>query len=775
MSENTIPKRTFKEDKIDFNKILTKYKRYWWLFAASCIICISLGVLYLYIKKPVYFITAKVLISQDEDGSSMGAAIIKNLSLGGGGSKVDDEIVVLNSQSIRKEMVRQLKLNRSYSEKVGFLQRRDLYNNSPVVINAPDELFDTLMSSLKFKIEINGEGNDINIKVTKGRFRTLAEVNAKKFPVLVKTEYGMYSIDTTKFYKAGSPLDITAVVTGNLLMAENYETYLTVGLISKKSNGIFLNVDETNIKRGKDVLNKIIELYNVRGQDEKNEMAVNTAKFLNERLNIIYKELSVSESDIEQYKKNRNFTDLGAEAGYLMSQKGTLEANIFQLETEYSITKMIKEFLSDAKNKYSLVPSVPELGGASKGIEEYNTLLLQKMNLENNAKENNVVLKTLKEQIDAMRANLITSIEKAMESTKIKLADLRSKNLESKSKLKDIPTQEREFVELRRQQGIKNELYNFLLQKREENELVLAATTPKGKIVDDAFAYSESIAPKKSMVFALSIFFGIIIPLLILYIKNLINTKFTTLDELEELVSVPVLGEICHNKSSESTVVKKDRTTSIVELFRLVRNNVQFMLPSKDDKVILITSSVSGEGKSFISVNLAASFALLGKKVVLVGMDIRSPKLAEYLSLKKVPGVTTYLSQPDTKIDDLIQKYETDGLDIIVAGPVPPNPSELLLSKRVDEMFEELNSRYDYIIIDSAPIAMVSDTFSLLSYCKMLIYVTRANYTQRGNLKYFNSIIKKGQIHNAAVLLNDSNPKLSHGYGYGYGKKDLDN
>ncbi len=772
MSENTIPKRTFKEDKIDFSKILTKYKRYWWLFAASCIICISLGVLYLYIKKPVYFITAKVLISQDEDGSSMGAAIIKNLSLGGGGSKVDDEIVVLNSQSIRKEMVSQLKLNRSYSEKVGFLQKRDLYNNSPVVINAPDELFDTLMSSLKFKIKINGEGNDINIKVTKGRFRTLAEVNAKKFPVLVKTEYGMYSIDTTKFYKAGSPLDITAVVTGNSLMAEKYETYLTVGLISKKSNGIFLNVDETNVKRGKDVLNKIIELYNVRGQDEKNEMAVNTAKFLNERLNIIYDELSISESDIEQYKKNRNFTDLGAEAGYLMAQKGTLESNIFQMETEYSIIKMIRDFLTDPKNDYSLVPTIPEFSSASGAVEEYNALILKKMNLESNARTNNIVLKVLKEQIDAMRSNLILSIEKSIESTKIKLADLKSKNAESKSKLRDIPTQEKEFVELRRQQGIKNELYNFLLQKREENELVLAATTPKGKIVDNAFAYSESIAPKSSMVFALALFLGIMIPLLILYIKNMINTKFTTVEELEDLVNVPVLGEVCHNKSYEKTVVRPGKTTSIVELFRLIRNNIQFMLPSKDDKVILISSSVSGEGKSFISVNLAASFALLDKKVVLVGMDIRSPKLAEYLSLKKTPGVTTYLSQQDVTINSIIQKSDIDGLDIIVAGPIPPNPSELLLSKRVGEMFEKLKEMYDYVIIDSAPIAMVSDTFSLVGYSDAIVYVTRANYTQRGNIKYFNSIIKRGQMKNASILLNDSNPKLSAGYGYGYGTKD---
>ncbi|MEG2402739.1 MAG: polysaccharide biosynthesis tyrosine autokinase, partial [Muribaculaceae bacterium] len=726
-NNSTTENQIFKEEKIDFSVIFAKYKRYWWLFACSLIICITFAGLYLYVKKPVHLVNTKVLISQDEDGSSMGASLMKSLSLGASGASVDDELVVMSAQSILKEMVKQLKLNRSYFSKTGFLKSTDYYNNSPIEINAPDELFDTLRAELKFIIDVDETGKDINITVEKGRFKTLADVHATSFPVTVKTAYGIYSVDTTKFYNSGEEIDMKAFVLGNGLKAETFETDLSVYIISKKSNGISINLEETNEERGKDILNKIVELYNIRGQAEKDEMAVNTRKFINERLDIIYGELSTSEGDIEKYKKMKNFTDLGVETGYLMNKKGSLESALMAAETQYSIIKMIRDFLLDDRNKYSLVPFTAEFSTASGGIEAYNGLLLEKMKLENNAKANNVVIKAINEQIDALRRNLMVSVGKTIESLQISLAELRAKDAESKSKLGSIPTQEREFLELRRQQSIKNELYTFLLKKGEENELVLAATTPKGKIVDVAFVLSEPIAPSKPMVIFVALFFVFLFPILILYIKDLFTTKFTTQDELEDLVKIPVLGEVCHNRHQRSMVVLNGKTSSIVELFRLIRNNIQFMLPTKDDKVILVTSSVSGEGKTFISSNIASSFALLGKKVVLVGLDIRKPKVADYLSLKQGAGVTSFLSKESISLNDITQHYDAvSGLDVIIAGPIPPNPSELLLSTRVEEFFTLLRERYDYIIVDSAPIAMVSDTFSLSRFANTIVYVTRA-------------------------------------------------
>ena len=262
---------------------------------------------------------------------------------------------------------------------------------------------------------------------------------------------------------------------------------------------------------------------------------------------------------------------------------------------------------------------------------------------------------------------------------------------------------------------------------------------------------------------------------MILYLKNLFTTKFSTQDELQELTKSPVLGEICHNRHRSPLVVKPGKTSSIVELFRLLRNNIQFLMTHKDDKVVLVTSSISGEGKSFISANLASSFALLGKKVVLVGMDIRNPQLAKILKLNDTPGVTSYLSNSDTSIESITQQVASvEGFNVIVAGTIPPNPSELLLGERTSQLFDDLRQRYDIVIIDSAPIAMVSDTFSLAKFSDATLFVTRANHTKRNLVKYFNEVVARKQFHNAALVLNDSNPRLSAGYGYGYGSKDND-
>ena len=305
---------------------------------------------------------------------------------------------------------------------------------------------------------------------------------------------------------------------------------------------------------------------------------------------------------------------------------------------------------------------------------------------------------------------------------------------------------------------------------------MLAATTPKGKIVDEAFAYNEPIAPKKLMVIIIALFFGLMIPALWLYVKPMLSDKFDSIEALKRLTALPILGEICHSRSANvnPVVVSEKSTRPIAELFRLLRSNLGFMLPatSTSGNVVTITSSCSGEGKTFVAMNVAESLALLGKKVVLIGMDIRLPMLAQNLGLPSAPGVTNYLSDDTTTIDSLIQR--SNNCDVIVAGPVPPNPSELLLSERVNVLIEDLKKQYDYVVIDSAPIGLVSDTFSLTKYTDVTLYVTRANYTKRGFIKYLNTIVSRGQLKIVAVVVNDTNPNLSHGYGYGYGSKQED-
>ncbi len=372
-----------------------------------------------------------------------------------------------------------------------------------------------------------------------------------------------------------------------------------------------------------------------------------------------------------------------------------------------------------------------------------------------------------------MHANVLHGINSSIKGIDLQLSKVRGQASQTAGDLSQVPTQEREARELYRQQGIQNTLYTFLLEKREENSLVLAATTPKGKIVDHAFAETNPISPNKMIVLAMALLAGLMLPMLLVYMKDLFTTKFSNQEELEEISQVPFIGHIHHNRHNTQLVVKDGKTSSIVELFRYVRNNLQFLLSKEDDKVILVTSSVSGEGKSFISTNIASSFALLGKRVALVGMDIRSPKLAQMLNLNEMPGVTSYLSRGDISIDQIAQPCkDVKGLDVFVGGAIPPNPSELLLGDRVKDLFRDLREQYDVIIVDSAPVAMVSDSFALDKYSNATVYVTRANYTRRNHIKFMNRIAANKQLKNMCVVLNDTKPSGDNTYGYGYGKKD---
>ena len=755
---------------IDLGSVINKHKRFWWLFVLSLITCIGLAIVYLKYKLPEYLVISTVLVDQEDDSSSAGASLLKTLSLGGGGASVDDEVVVMGSQSICCNMVKELKLNRLYIKRKGLIGKVDFYQNSPIEIDAPEEVFDTLSIGMNFKVTIKENGK-ADIKVKKGMFKTFATLTDQSLPVTVTIPYGSYVVKTTKFYMPGKEVVINANVTGNLLRTEQFMEDMTVKVLNKKSNAIYMDVQTSNVKRGKDMLNTMIRLYNERGQQEKDEQAINTANFIKERLGLIYNELTKSEADIEAYKRSHNLADVDGQTKTSIARQEQAESKIVALESQYRIVGLINDFINDPRNKYSYIP-FDESTAASGPISAFNELAMRRAELARSAKGDNEALKEIDRQLDAMRETIRKGVSNTLSALRIQIDKASQVSSESQGEMNKVPSLEREMRDLYREQGIQNALYTFLLQKREENALVLAATTPKGKIVDNAYAKSKPVAPNIPVVLLIALIAGLMIPILLLYLKNLFTTKFSTLDELQELTKSPVLGEICHNRHKESLVVKPVKTSSIVELFRLLRNNVQFLMTKKDDKVVLVTSSISGEGKSFISANLASSFALLGKRVALVGMDIRSPKLAKMLSIKDAPGVTNYLSNSDIEISEIVQQVaDVENLNVIVAGPIPPNPSELLLGERTTKLFEDLRKDFDIIIIDSAPIAMVSDTFSLAKFGDTTLFVTRANHTKRNLVKYFNDVVARKQFSNAAVVLNDSNPRLSAGYGYGYGKE----
>ena len=772
---NTPPTAQQEEQIIDFGAFLRKYKRYWWLFVLSLIACFAFAFAYLKLATRVYNVKAVVLVAQDDNAAGAGANLLKSMKLMGQGSKVDDEMVVFSSQELCTQVVKQLKLNRTYIEDKGwFKPEKDHYNTSPVEVIAPEEFFDTISSSLSFKIDVDKLGK-VNVQAKKSK-RVLANIKGATLPTTVKTSYGVFAIQATDNFKGGKTYHIKATLTNSQLKGEGLNRRIKVKLANKKSSGINLSLAESNINRGRDILNKLMDLYNERGQKEKDEQAINTAKFIDERLALIYKGLTSSEADIESYKRAHRIVDPELQIKTAVTKQQMADQAIIRLEAKRELLGMVRDFVNDPANKHSYIPFAVDSSAASSSIKAYNNMLAKRQELELSAKGDNMALRQLDDQIEAMHSNVAQGINNSIKALNLQLNQMRGQMSQTTGELGKVPTEEREARELLRQQGIQNTLYTFLLEKREENALVLAATTPKGKIVDHAYAQHTPISPNHMVVLALALLASIFLPLLLLYLKDLFTTKFSNQDELEEISQVPFIGHIHHNRHNSQLVVKDGKTSAIVELFRYVRNNLQFILNRDEDKVILVTSSVSGEGKSFISTNIASSFALLGKRVALVGMDIRSPKLATMLDLNDVPGVTSYLSRSDVTLDQIKQSCnEVNGLDVYVGGAIPPNPSELLLGDRVKDLFQDLRERYDVIIVDSAPVAMVSDSFALDKYSNATVYVTRANYTKRSLIKFMNRIAANKQLKNMCVVLNDTKPSGDNTYGYGYGKtKDED-
>mgnify|MGYP000982629047 FL=1 len=544
-------------------------------------------------------------------------------------------------------------------------------------------------------------------------------------------------------------------------------------IATKKANLIRLGILENNIQRGKDLLNTIITTYNDNGIQTKNLEASQTAHFLNIRIDSIITELSEIEKKIELYKRSNNLTNIEAEAKIILEQNGIFKEKLVETETQRQIVSLIEKFMSDPQNKYSLMPFNSGLSDKSsiEAIQNYNELILKRLKLLQTAKPNSPTIKLIEQQIDANRENVQNTISNMKSGIEIALKDLHAQEKTFISRIKNMPTQEREFINIKRQQLIKEELYLFLLQKKEENAITLAVATPKGQIVDKAYNINKPVGATRLMLLSFSILIGLLLPIIYLYLRNIFKTKFGTRSELEALTDIPILGEICTNDTNENIVVKDGSTSPISELFRLLRSNIQFILNGKDEKVILVTSSTSGEGKSFISSNFAKTLALSGKKVILIGMDIRNPRLGDYLKLQNKYGLTNYLATNTITIPEIIvPKVLHDNMDIILAGPIPPNPAELLSSEKLKGLIDELKQTYDYIILDTAPVGLISDTFNFAYISDMTIYVCRANYTTKDNIRYANTLVQNNRLKKMSFVINATNAK--QGYGYGYGNKN---
>ena len=751
-----------KNNEIDLRKVLRIAAEHWWWFAAGVAVCTLLGIAYYLRKAPKWTTDASIVLRQkDGAGTSIDALSMLVLS---GNTAAEDEVVVLSSRGLLYQAIDALNLWEANSKRGG-LRWEGEFRNPALTID-----YLSLTEDAQIKPFV------VKVKATKKGYK-------------VKTKMGFFHRSTTRVADLSSPIETgvgTILIHANRplsadttyrvaharreLVVAGYQKDITVALHKKESNIITLSTKSALPERDKALLHQIIEQYNLNAIVDKNMLATNTAAFIDERLSIITKELGEAEEAVSDYKQQNNIADIGTQASLFLHASSAEQRAMAEIETQLSLVEYIDEFLRDDTKRNSLIPSNIGLSDASlaSGLAEYNALQLQRMRILRTATEDNPVIEQMNAQLASMRENIIETIGSVRESLKIRQRNLQAQDTKFNRQIKNAPEQEREYVRVVRQQQIKERLYVYLYEKREENALMLAATAMPAKILDMPQRDVRSQSPKLSKLLILCILLGLVFPAVLLYLIVLFNDTIDDAKEFEQRINAPMLGQLVQNSRNAHIAIHEGESTVSAELFRLIRTNLRFILPAEaKNPVILVTSGINGDGKSYVSSNTALSLAILGKKVVLVGLDIRKPMLANYFGLRDKGRLTDYLAEPEVTIDDIIvPSGEHRNLDLIPCGTIPPNPAELLQTERVDELFAELRKRYDYIIVDTAPVALVSDTYHLDRIADMTIFVCRYKYTPAEMIDYINNMIAQKRMHNVACVLNGVK-SMRAGYGYG--------
>lgn len=768
------------EEQVNIQEILFRYLIHWPWFVASVVICIACAWGYLRLATPIYNISATVLIKDDKKGSGASmSSELERMGLDGfvsSSNNVDNEIEVLRSKSLAREVVNHLGLFVTYKDEDEF-PSRELYRTSPVVVSLTPQEADKLPHSMEVNMTLQPAGAmDVQITMGEKKYRKQFE----KLPAVFPTDEGTVAFfvnnDTLSSVRPESVTQerhITAFINSPSSVAKGYANSLSISPTSKMTSVVVISLKDSNVRRGKDFINKLLEMYNINANNDKNEVAQKTAEFINERIGIISKELGSTEQDLENFKRSAGITDLSSEAQIALTGNAEYEKKRVENQTQINLVMDLQRYMKG--NEYEVLPSNIGLQDAASAgaIDRYNEMLVERKRLLRTSTENNPTIINLDTSIRAMRSNVQATLDATLKGLQITKEDLAREASRYSRRINDAPTQERQFVSIARQQEIKAGLYLMLLQKREENAITLAATANNAKIIDEALADDNPVSPKRMMVYLAALVLGVGFPVGIIYLIGLTKFKIEGRADVEKLTSLPVIGDIpLADENSGSIAVFENQNNLMSETFRNVRTNLQFML--EDGKnVILVTSTISGEGKSFVSSNLAISLSLLGKKVVIVGLDIRKPGLNKVFNLsRKEQGITQFLINPAVNLMDWVQPSDINkNLFILPGGAVPPNPTELLARDSLEKAIETLKANFDYVILDTAPVGMVTDTLLIGRTADLSVYVCRADYTRKAEFTLINELMENNKLPNLCIAINGLDlQKKKYGYYYGYGK-----
>ena len=763
---NNVPdlntQHTTETDSINLSKIFRKLIDKWYWFIISASLCLVVAFFYGKYKAPLYQIYASVLVNDDNKGGGLGKQAGAMMDLGGlmgTKSSVDNETHILKTRFLMEQVVRELQLNIIYSKKIG-IGTREIYQ-SPFRVNITKSV-DTIITT---KLTINKIPNN-KLRVSAIGFEKDLNWNEsftiKNLGTLQLIQNPGTAMNDGDYFTTISSIDerTTALIND-----------MVIGATNKQESIIDLGLTYPLPKKGEDILNALINKYTQSNLIDKNNIADSTYKFITERLSILSGELGDVENKVSDFKRDNRLADMSEQSKLLVQNTGEFTTELAKAETQVSILNDLEIYLKDnTKNKRvfptSLLPSDMVF---SSMMEQYNLLLIEREKQLLSVTETSPFIQNIDSQIAGLRAGILANITSTKNTFVLTRNKLRSQLNAAEGQIGGVPQIEKNYLKLARNQQIKQELYIFLMQKAEETAISKTSNTSIAKVIDPPKASFYPISPQKTIIYLVALVIGLIIPLVLILGGDLISTTIKTKDDIIAATNVPVIGEISHNKGTDNMIVANQGRSAISEQFRALRTNLSFYLKEKDQKVILLTSSMSGEGKSFTAINLGNILALTGKKVLLMELDLRKPGLSSKLDIPNTIGFSNFTIDSTILVDDLIKPLAINAnLFIMSSGPLPPNPAETLMSDRIESLFDKLKAQFDYIIMDAPPIGVVTDAQLLSKYADMTIYLVRQKVTTKEQLKIVHDLYRSQKIKNLGIVVNDIVSK-TYGYGYGYG------
>lgn len=769
------------ENEFQLRPFLDKYLTHWKWFLLA--VFISLGIAYTKLRYtiPQYNASIKILIKDEKKGGMLSElSAFSDIGIGRGGNNVDNEIEILKSRTLIEATVKKLNFNISLLAKGKFVTN-EIYQHKPIEISFTNKLagFEQASNLLKF------DGKSSNLfaieEVTADDSGNsdffLNKKETYQYGELIPTKIGNMKIDRPYNEMNNSnnaKVEYLIAISPVESVASSYKGRLNIATVNKSTNILELSLQDPVTAKAEDFLNELVVVYNDNAVKDKNYISDKTSKFIDERLILITEELGGVEQNVERFKTSNKLTDIGTEAELYISGSSEYNKKNIDIDIQLNLVNSLLDYVKKGK-KTDLLPSTLDIGDANASglISSYNQLILDRNRLIKSASSDNPSIVKMDQEINSLHTNLISSLQQLKSNLNIQKRDLNTQEGLLDRKIQKIPGQERLYRVIERQQKVKEGLYLYLLQKKEETAIALSSTEPNVRVVDAAKGGGGPVSPNRKNIYLTAFILGLLIPLGIIYLLDLLDTKVKSRLDIEGKLNVPFIGDV-PTSDSHSEIIQSESRTSSAEALRIIRTNLEFMVntvPDGQAKTIFMTSTFPKEGKTFVSVNLAATFALSGKKVLLIGMDIRNPRLDEYVTLPD-RGVTNYLSSKDLNLEDLIVKQKGyEDFYILPAGVIPPNPAELLMSKKVDILFTTLKKQYDYILVDTAPVSLVTDTLLIAKYADCFVYVVRANVLEKRMLAIPSNFYKENKLPNMCMLLNDTDSTKGYGYGYGYGVK----